>query len=564
MDSNDAVQHEETPDTHGAYPRLSDQQIEVLSVCGEQRKVRAGEVLFMEGQPCSHFFVVLSGKVAIVEGYGVDQRVVHVHGPRSFLGEMGLLEGQTAFFTGVVTEDGTILAVPVSELRGLLASEPALGDLILRAYLMRRSELVGRGAGFRIVGSEFSPDTCRLLQFAARNRLPHHWIDLEKDRQAEALLNRLGIAPSETPVVILGGDKVLRNPDSAELANALGLRRPAPEADTRDLLVIGAGPAGLAAAVYAASEGLQTTVVDDEATGGQAATSSRIENYLGFPAGISGAELAERAVVQASRFGAEINVPAGAVGLERRDGHYVVRFDDGASAASRTVVLATGARYRRLDAPGIEALEGLGVHYAATIWEARRCRADPVAVVGGGNSAGQAALFLARQSLPVYLLVRGGDLGADMSRYLVDRIERHPRINVLLHTEVREVNGTNWVEFVIVEDNRTGERRTLPVRALFVFIGAVPCTSWLAGVVALDSRGFVLTGQDALPACDEDEWGHLDRIPMALETNHPGLFAVGDVRSGSIKRVASAIGEGAMAVRLLHQRLREVGATVPR
>ncbi|MDF3289855.1 FAD-dependent oxidoreductase [Streptomyces silvisoli] len=561
MGGGDAVRADETPDTHGAYPRLSDQQIEVLAACGDKRKVEAGEVLFREGQVCTEFIVVLSGKVAILEGYGVDERVLRIHGPRRFLGELALLEGQAAFFTAVVVESGTVLVVDAGELRALLASEPALGDLIFRAYLLRRSELVGQGTGFRIVGSGYSSDTRRLLEFAARNRLPHRWIDLEKDKGAESLLKRLGIPASDTPVVVLNSSRVLRNPGNAELARALGMRSAEPNDHVRDLLVVGAGPAGLAAAVYGASEGLRTTVLEGVATGGQAATSSRIENYLGFPAGISGAELAERAVVQATRFGAGITVPVQAVGLERREGHYVVSLDEEGPAMGRTIVLATGAHYRRLNVPHIDELEGLGVYYAATLVEARRCRADPVAVVGGGNSAGQASLFLARQVPKVHLLVRGGDLGANMSRYLVDRIERHPGIDVQLHTEVREVHGDRSVESVTVEDNRTGDRRTLPVRALFIFIGAEPCTTWLEGAVCLDSHGFVETGQDAATNTQENDWSYLGRSPMALETSRPGIFAVGDVRSGSIKRVASAIGEGAMAVRLIHERLREVGVS---
>lgn len=552
---------QETPDLNGAHPRLTGQQIQALSGCGERLRVEEGDPLFREGEPTSEFFVILSGMVAIVDGHGAEERVIEVHGPHRFLGELGLLAGQVAFVTAVVLEAGEVLAVQVGQLRALLAKDPQLGDLILRAYLVRRSLLVGAGTGFRIIGSQYSPDTRRLLEFAARNRLPHRWLDLEKDQQAEALLQQLGVAPTDTPVVIWHGNRVLRNPGNAELAALIGLRPSQPWGEIRDLLVVGGGPAGLAAAVYGASEGLLSTVVDAVAAGGQAAMSSRIENYLGFPAGISGMELAERAVVQAKRFGAVIIVPAEVVSLSKADGAYCAGLDDGTSATARTVVIATGARYRRLDVPGIAELEGLGVHYAATLWEARRCHADPVAVVGGGNSAGQAALFLAQQVPLVHLLVRGTDLGADMSRYLVDRIRQNPRIEVRLHTEVRRVSGSGEVDSVLVEDNLTGEHRRLRVRALFVFIGAVPCTSWLRGTVALDPRGFVLTGQDAAGAVQQgDEWPYLGRAPMPLETNRPGVFAVGDVRSGSIKRVASAVGEGAMAVRLVHERLKEVGA----
>ena len=550
----------ETPDADGAFPRLTDAQLALLAEHGERRPVEAGDVLFREGEPTGTFFVVLSGLVAIVEGYGADERVVRAHGPGRFLGELGLLEGQVAFLTAVVREPGEVLAVPVAEVTGVLACEPGLADLVLRAYLNRRSLLLGQGTGLRIIGSRYCPDTRRLLAFAVRNRLPHRWTDLEHDGRAEALLRSLGVTAAQTPVVLLGRDRVLRNPTNARLAEMVGMRAPAPREELCDLLVVGAGPAGLAAAVYGSSEGLATTVLDAVATGGQAGASSLIENYLGFPAGISGAQLAERAVVQASKFGALITVPATAVALDHRaDGHYAVRLDDGGEITAHTVVVATGALYHRLDVPGCREREGVGVHYAATAWEAQQCRADPVAVVGGGNSAGQASIFLAAQSPRVYLVVRGDDLSADMSRYLVDRIEANPRIEVLPHSEVCEVTGDKAVESAVAEDRRTGERRTLPIGALFVFIGARPGTAWLAGTVALDERGAVLTGRDAAPAAEAERRRHLGRAPLMLETSLPGVFAVGDVRSGSIKRVASAVGEGSMSVHQVHEYLREVG-----
>ncbi|WSS24260.1 FAD-dependent oxidoreductase [Streptomyces sp. NBC_01190] len=547
-----------TADVYGAYPRLTDEQIAILRSCGQVRQVREGEQLFRAGEPGEEFFVVLSGAVAVVEHHGDQEHVLKLHGPRSFLGELGLLEGQTAFLSAVVSTPGEVLAVGSAALRDLLSREPALADVILRAYLLRRTMLAGAGTGFRIIGSAFDPDTRRLLEFAARNRLPHRWADLEKDTEAEALLTRLGVAAEETPVVVWHDRQVLRNPSNVELAQVIGLRTEPVARAVCDLVVAGAGPGGLAAAVYGATEGLSTVVLDAVATGGQAGTSSRIENYLGFPAGISGMELAERAVVQADRFGARIDVPAEAVGLEQRDGVNVVRLADGGTVTANSVVVATGARYRRLTAPGVERLEGLGVHYAATLWEARTCRLDPVAVVGGGNSAGQAALFMARESPAVHLLVRGEDLGENMSRYLIDRIQRHPRIHVRPHTEVREVTGEERVESLVVEDNRTSERHVLAARALFVFIGARPATSWLADAVPLDRRGFIPTGQDAAQKA-ADSWEPLARAPLALETGLPGVFAVGDVRSGSVKRVASAVGEGAMAIRLAHEHLGEVG-----
>jgi thioredoxin reductase (NADPH) len=545
--TTEPVRLPETPDLDGAFPRLSEQQLLALEAHGERRRVRQGEVIYREGDERCDFYVVLEGQVAIFEGYGGAVRVVAVHGPRRFLGELGLLTGQAAFLTAVALEPGEVLVVPVERLRELVSQDAAFGDLVLRAYLIRRSMLIELGAGFRIVGSRYSPDTRRLREFAARNRLPHRWIDLEKDKEAERLLRQLGVAPEETPVVIWRGEQVLRNPSNAELARAIGLPAPKPGGTVCDLVIVGAGPAGLAAAVYAASEGLATVTFDAIATGGQAGTSPRIENYPGFPSGISGSELTERTVIQAEKFGADINVPAEATALEQRDGHHLVRLDDGQAVEGRTVVVATGARYRKLPVPRLEEFEGTSVHYAATHVETQLCHGDPVAVVGGGNSAGQAAVFLMKHAARVSLLIRGGDLGRSMSRYLADRIERTPGIEVLRHTEVRELVGEGALEAVVVEDNRTGSRRRLEARALFVFIGAEPHTGWLGDRLALDDRGFILTGADAV----RDD----GRQPFLLETSLPGVFAAGDVRSGSIKRVTSAVGEGAMAIRLAHEYL---------
>jgi thioredoxin reductase (NADPH) len=536
---------EETPDLHGAYPRLTEAQIASLAPHGERRRTTAGEVLFREGDEDYAFHVVVDGLVELHEGEGDQQRLIAVHGPGRFLGELSLLLGQPAFFTAVVCEPGAVLAIPADQLRLVLSQDPALGELALRACLLRRSLLIGLGAGLRIVGSRYDRDTRRIREFAARNRIPHVWLDLERDDHAEALLRELGVAPEDTPVVIWH-DTVLRNPGNAELGRLVGIKRDSSGVSECDLIVVGAGPGGLAAAVYGASEGLRTVTVDGVATGGQAATSSRIENYLGFPAGVSGAELAERATLQAEKFGARITVPCEAVGLEDRDGRHVVRFDDGSEITGDTVVIATGVRYRRLPVPGMEELEPHSVYYAATQMEAMLCAGDPVAVVGGGNAAGQATLFLSRSTAVVHLIVRGSGLAQDMSRYLVDRIERTANVEVHLHSELRELCGDRTLEAVMVEDRESGARQRLDARALFVFIGATPHTAWLEGQIALDDRGYVLTGTDA--ACDGHE-------PMLLETSRPGVFAVGDVRSRSVRRVASAVGEGAMAIRLVHERL---------
>jgi len=541
----------ETEDRSGAFPRLDDGQLAALEAVGERRRARRGDVLFREGDADYDFFVVLAGKVAIVEGYDSGrERTIGVHGERRFLGELNLLTGQAAFLTAVVMEDGEVLAVPPERLRELVTHDTNLGDLILRAFLLRRSVLIGLGAGFRIIGSRYAPDTRRIREFAARNRLPHHWIDLEKDTDAEALLRELGVSPEETPVVIWRGREVLRNPSNVELAKLFGLPLPRSKDEVCDLIVVGAGPAGLAAAVYGASEGLDTLALDALATGGQAGTSSRIENYLGFPAGVSGAELTDRAVLQAEKFGAELTVPARATSLERRADHYAIGLEDGQELRARAIVIATGVQYRRLPVPRLEELEGTSVYYAATLMEAQLCRGDPVAVVGGGNSAGQAALFLTGHASHVDLIVREPVLSENMSRYLADRIERNSDIDVHLHSEVRELCGRDALEALVVEDNRAGDRERIEARALFVFIGAAPHTRWLGDNMALDSGGYILTGPDA---CNGDMSG--DRVPLMLETSLPAVFAAGDVRSGSIKRVASAVGEGSIAIRMVHERV---------
>jgi thioredoxin reductase (NADPH) len=539
----------ETPDRDGAFPRLGEHQIKALAAAGARRRTEPGEVLFRQGHEHCDFFVVLEGMVAVIADQGTEEeRLVAVHGPCRFLGELSLLTDQPAFYTAIVQEPGEVLQVPVESLLRIVSEDEDLGDLVLRAYLLRRERLTSLGAGLKIVGSRFVPDTRRLRDFAARNRLPHRWIDPERDPGAEALLHRLGVTPGETPVVVWG-DRVLRNPSNAELAAAIGLRDVSAPTAVADLVVVGAGPAGLAATVYGASEGLATISLDSVAIGGQAGTSAKIENYLGFPSGISGAELAERATIQARKFGARFAVGAAAVGLERHGDHHAIALEDGTTLEARTVLVATGARYRKLPVARLEDFEGAGVYYAATFMEARLCAGHAVAVVGGGNSAGQATLFLAEHARLVRLLLRHEDLNRGMSRYLAERIDGAPGVEVLVQTEVRELVGEDTLEAIEVEDLASGKRRRLDARELFVFIGADPCTGWLAGSVALDESGYVLTGTDAAAAAA------CERQPLLLETSVPGVLAAGDVRSASIKRVASAVGEGAMAVRLVHEHL---------
>ena len=533
---------EETPDIHGGFPRLSDAQLEALEREGERRRVQAGEILVREGDEHYDFFVILEGKVATIAAYGQeDERLIAVHGPGRFLGELSLLTGEGSYYTAVAAEEGEVLAVPAGRLRELVARDQGVGDLILRAYLIRRSILIGLGAGLRIIGSRYSPDTRRVRDFAARNRLPYRWLDLDGDPGAEALLARFGVAPQDTPIVILHG-RMLRNPSNAELAAAAGLPTPTASPARCDLLVVGSGPGGMSAAVYGASEGMRTMVLECTATGGQAGTSSRIENYLGFPSGISGAELAERAMLQARKFGAEFVVPAEAASIEKVGGQYLVRLTEGSPITATSVVIATGAKYRRLDVPRLDHFEKTSVYYAASQAEALLCAGDPVAIVGGGNSAGQAAVFLSGHAAQVTLIAREHDLSEYMSRYLIDQLDRIPNVRVMLGTEVRELLGDQALEAVALADSRTGGRSVLPARALFVFIGARPCTGWLGGLVDLDDDGFVRTGRDTGSS--------------ALETSRPGIFAVGDVRSGSARRVATAVGEGAMAIRLAFERTR--------
>ena len=531
----------ETPDVSGAYPRLSDDQLMLLSRYGERRQMPERTLLFHEGDRECDFFVVLSGTVAVVEETDDEPRLVAVHGPRRFLGDLSILTGQTIYLTAYTQEDREVLVVPLDRLNDAVLEDSQLGDLILRAYTIRRTLHLGIGAGLRIIGSRFSADSRRLRDFAARNRVPHRWIELEDDPEADAILQRLHIPPEQTPVVIAKGGHVLRNPTNEELAGVLGLRGRA-DGGVLDMVVVGAGPAGLAAAVYGASEGLDTVVLDAVATGGQAATSSQIENYLGFPAGISGAELADRAVVQARRFGATFMIPGEAQGLDVDNGVHVVRLADGQELAAHVVTLATGARYRRLDVPGMDRLEGSSVYYAATLVEAQLCRGDPVTVVGGGNSAGQATVFLSRHASSVNLVILHDDLGRDMSRYLVDRVTRLPNVRIWRHSEVSELVGDTELESVVLHDLRTDEHARVPSTNLFVLIGSEPHTAWLAGQIPLDDKGFILTGARQNAAL--------------LETGRPGVFAVGDVRSGSVKRVASAVGEGSIAVRLAHEYLR--------
>jgi thioredoxin reductase (NADPH) len=536
-----------------AFPTLADSELAALEALGTRRSVALGEYLYREGDTTYDFYVIRSGAAEIVVRSDGEERIITRQGPGRFLGELNLLTGQRVYLSARVVEPGEVLVVPRAALQRVIATNPGLGDTILAAFLARRSWLLsGASTAIRLVGSRFSPESLRVREFLSRNRIPHEWLDPDRDATVERLLREFAVTPGELPVVIVSGS-LLRHPTPGGLAQHLGLTIDSLPERCFDLVVVGAGPAGLAAAVYGASEGLRTLVVEMVAVGGQAGTSSRIENYLGFPTGISGGELTQRAVVQAEKFGAHLTSPCAASSLREEAGHLIVRLSDGTDVAGRAVIVASGARYRRLDAARLADFEGNGVYYAATEMEARLCAGSPVVVAGGGNSAGQAALFLAATGSPVTVVIRGHDLEASMSRYLVDRIEAEARIDVRTNTRITGLDGDRTLASVRVTTQ--GCDAVLPCAALFSFIGAEPAAGWLSGCAALDERGFVLTdrslGEDHLAG----RWEALGRRPLPFETSYPGLFAAGDVRAGSTKRVAAAAGEGSAAVRSVHEYL---------
>jgi thioredoxin reductase (NADPH) len=539
--------------TDEAFQQLTDAELATLGQVGKRRTVSAGEYLYQEGDSGYDFYVVLSGAVEIVISTDGNERVIARHTPGRFLGELNLLTGQRVFVSARVSEPGEVLAVPRDAFRRVIATDASLSDKILAAFLARRAILLtGASSTIRVIGSRFSPDSSHVRDFLVRNRIPHEWLDLDAESDVERLLREFEIAARDLPVVIVSG-KVLRRPTPGVLADYLGLTVGAMLNGGFDLIVVGAGPAGLAAAVYGASEGLRTLVLEMEAVGGQAGSSSRIENYLGFPTGISGGDLTQRATVQAQKFGASFSSPCSVVSLQDEGGHFVLRLSSGTAIQSRAVIVATGARYRRLDAVGLERFESRGVYYAATELEARACAGSPAVVAGGGNSAGQAALFLANAASAVTIVIRGPDLAASMSRYLVDRIEADTRIVLRRNTRIVALEGEDFLTGVRISSS-SGEE-TLAATALFSFIGADPASEWLSGGAALDDRGFVLTDRSLGREHLKGPWDALGRAPLPFETSQPGLFAVGDVRSGSTKRVAAAVGEGSAAVRSVHEYL---------
>ena len=540
------------------FPTLTTEQIERIAAHGRRRAIARGDVLVEVGDKVVPFFVVVSGEIQVLRPSDGTETLIVSHRPGQFSGEGNMITGRRALGRLRVSEPGEVIELDHEQLLALVQTDAELSEILMRAFILRRAELIAGGFGdVVLIGSTHCAGTLRVKEFLTRNGHPHKYIDLDRDADAQDLLDRLAVSPADVPVLICSGDRVLRNPSNQQIAACLGFNDSIDQTHLRDLVIVGAGPAGLAAAVYGASEGLDVLVLEANAPGGQAGSSSRIENYLGFPTGISGLELTGRAYAQAEKFGAQIMIAKGATKLACERPRYAVQMDDGTRVAARALIIATGAEYRKPALENLSQFEGAGVYYGATPMEAQLCLGEEVIIVGGGNSAGQAAVFLAGKARRVQILVRGDGLADTMSRYLVRRIDDNPAIVLRTRAEIVALEGGTHVERVRWRDNLTGRVEPADVRHVFVMTGAVPNTSWLDRCVAVDEHGFIKTGpelsQDDLAAA---EWP-LQRPPYLLETSRPGVFAVGDVRGGNVKRVASAVGEGSIAVAFVHQVLHE-------
>ena len=542
-----------------AFPVLTAAQIDRVRPAGKPRRVDKGEILFEPGDTNIPFFVLLSGSMDIVQPDFKGERTVAVHGPGEFTGEMTMISGRHSLVRGRVTEAGEFLEVSGDGLRSLVARDAELSEIFMRAFILRRLQLVSRNQGnVVLLGSRHSANTLRLREFLTRNEHPYTYVDLDVDKSSEELLDRFNVKAEEIPVVVVCNARyVLRNPSMQQVADAIGLNSAVDQSLVRDLVIVGAGPSGLAAAVYAASEGLDVLVIEEASPGGQAGSSSKIENYLGFPTGLSGQELVARAIAQTEKFGAKIMVAHSVARLDCARRPYKVILDNGNKIAARSVVIASGAQYNKPPISNLQQFEGRGIYYGATYMESQLCEGEDVVVVGGGNSAGQAAVFLSQTARKVYMLVRSGNLSDSMSRYLIQRIEENPGIELHFKTEIVGLEGDAQLERVTWKDKATGETSVHNIRHVFIMAGASPRTEWLKGCLALDNRGFILTGRDLNGAAAVSTW-KLSRSPQMLETSLPGIFAVGDARSGSVKRVASAVGEGSIAVYLVHRALAEL------
>jgi thioredoxin reductase (NADPH) len=538
-------------------PILSAAQIERIRVYAKTRQVVAGEILYEPAFDTPPAYVVLSGAIRIIAVGGDEERIVTTYRTGQFSGELLMISGRRSIYRCQTVEEGTLLELCPKDLRTLIGKDAELSDIIMNAFLARRLSLKDTGQGnVVIIGSKYSADTLSLREFLTRDGHPFNYFDLDTDPGTQELLDRFGVTTGDIPVVICNNSQVLRNPSSKEVAECLGFNSNISDSQVRDLVIVGAGPAGLAAAVYGASEGLDVLVIEKAAPGGQAGSSSKIENYLGFPTGLTGQELADRAIAQAEKFGARIMVARTVQRLNCESRPYSVTLDDGHEIPTRTIVLATGAQYNKPSLRNIETFSGKGIYYNATFMEAQLCHGEHVIVIGGGNSAGQAAVFLSQNTAGVTMLVRSHSLADTMSRYLIQRIEENPRIHLHYSSELTSLEGEGHLEGVSWVNRASGETVTQPIRHVFVMTGASPKTDWLAGCLSLDSKGFVLTGRDLETTNAPIPWP-LARRPYILETSLPGVFVVGDARSGNVKRVASAVGEGSIVLHLVHQTLTE-------
>jgi thioredoxin reductase (NADPH) len=540
------------------FPTLTQAQITRIAPHGRRHPTTAGDVLVEVGQRPVPFFVVLSGEIQVLRPSPGGEALIVTHRAGQFTGEGNMLTGRRALARTRVSEPGEVLELEHEQLLGLIQTDAELSDIFMRAFILRRIELIAGGYGdVVLIGSTHCAGTLRVNEFLTRNGHPFHYIDLDRDADAQDLLDRFHVSAADVPVLICRGDAVLRNPSNQQIADCLGFNDAIDRTQVRDLLIVGAGPAGLAAAVYGASEGLDVLVLESNLPGGQAGSSSRIENYLGFPTGISGLDLTGRAYSQAQKFGAQVMVAKGAARLACAHPLYTVHLEDGGRIDARALIIASGAHYRKPAISNVSQFEGAGVYYAASRMESQLCAREEVVIVGGGNSAGQAAVFLAETAKHVHLLVRKDGLADTMSRYLVRRIEEHPGITLRTRTELVALDGDRHLDRVQWRDTRTGVVEARDLRHVFMMTGAVPNTGWLGSCIALDEHGFIRTGPDLSPEDLTTAAWPLVRAPYLLETNRPGVFAVGDVRGGNIKRVASAVGEGSIAVAFVHQVLRQ-------
>ena len=539
------------------FPKLTQAQITRIAAYGRTRSVQTGDVLIEQGDISMPFFVVITGEVEIVRPFGAHETLITIHGNGQFTGDVNMLSGRRSLFRARASKPSEVIELDHKDLIRLVQNDAELSDILMRAFILRRVELIAAGVGdIVLIGSVHSAGTLRIKEFLMRNGHPYSYVDLEQDPDVQNLLDSFQIVASDVPVLICQGQLVLRNPGNQQIADCLGFNETIDQTQLRDLVVIGAGPSGLAAAVYGASEGLDVVILETSSPGGQAGSSSKIENYLGFPTGISGQDLAGRAYMQAQKFGAKLLI-ARATRIVCDHSPYIVEAENGARIPARTILIATGAQYRKLPLKNLSQFEGAGVYYGATFVERQLCSGEEVIVIGGGNSAGQAAVFLAQTTTRVYVLVRSAGLATSMSRYLIRRIEESPNVIVKPHTEIIALEGNLSLDSVRWRNSQTGQNEKHGIKRIFVMTGADPNTGWLNGCLVLDAKGFIKTGSDLSPENLSATGWSLKRQPYLLETSLPGVFAAGDVRGGSIKRVASAVGEGSTVISFVHKIIQE-------